>query len=512
MKIKEHIPFSALSGLLIFILLFLADALILQSQNTWVRKADVGGFTRRCAVAFAIGSKGYVGTGITTEAIHIKSFWEYNSLSNSWTQKVDFPGGIRAKAVGFSIGNKGYIGMGCNGILRERKKDFWEYDPSTNTWKRIADFGGKGRMHAVAFSIGNKGYVGTGDISEGEHQIDFWEYNPLTDKWTRKADFQGIERDMAVGFSIGNRGYIGTGIDGGYGHKDFWEYNPLTNKWTRKADFGGTGRHSAVGFSIGNRGYIGTGFEIVNKRDFWEYNPGTNKWRQIASFGGTARVNAIAFSIGNKGYVGTGYDVTSKRDFWEYSPDNDAGSFKKTSSDSCSVEMDNSDNEIISTVSLKAFRDVCIDTLPFALTGGMPVNGIYSGKGIINGIFNPALAGEGTHPIAYTFSDTRGCSISGYQTVKVNNCQGISGKGEGKIALSPNPTNGVFTLSFKTEINTPVLIEITNENGQVIYTHQQQNVMEEYLRTVDMSAHAKGIYLLRLTTDTETLSWKIIVE
>ncbi|HPS05716.1 MAG TPA: hypothetical protein PLE97_10245, partial [Tenuifilaceae bacterium] len=49
------------------------------------------------------------------------------------------------------------------------------------------------------------------------------------------------------------------------------------------------------------------------------------------------------------------------------------------------------------TVTLAAFDPVCLDAEPFALTGGDPVGGIYSGTGVTGGTFDPAAAGAGTH-------------------------------------------------------------------------------------------------------------------
>ncbi|MBK9335075.1 MAG: hypothetical protein IPM98_00245 [Lewinellaceae bacterium] len=45
---------------------------------------------------------------------------------------------------------------------------------------------------------------------------------------------------------------------------------------------------------------------------------------------------------------------------------------------------------------------VCIDEPAFALTGAAPAGGVYSGNGVSSGIFNPAVAGIGTHTITYT--------------------------------------------------------------------------------------------------------------
>ncbi len=72
------------------------------------------------------------------------------------------------------------------------------------------------------------------------------------------------------------------------------------------------------------------------------------------------------------------------------------------------------------TVTLPNLDAVCFDVLPFALTGGEPVNGIYSGNGVIDGNFDPVVAGIGIHTIVYTYENENGCENSATQTIQVN--------------------------------------------------------------------------------------------
>lgn len=72
------------------------------------------------------------------------------------------------------------------------------------------------------------------------------------------------------------------------------------------------------------------------------------------------------------------------------------------------------------TVSLSAFDAVCINTLPFMLTGGTPSGGTYTGVGVTNNEFNPASAGIGTHVITYGYADTNGCENFATQTITVH--------------------------------------------------------------------------------------------
>jgi hypothetical protein len=56
------------------------------------------------------------------------------------------------------------------------------------------------------------------------------------------------------------------------------------------------------------------------------------------------------------------------------------------------------------TVVCPASFSIDINAAPFALTGGTPVGGTYSGTGVANNIFNPAVAGTGPHTITYSYT------------------------------------------------------------------------------------------------------------
>jgi len=313
-------------------LLLISPLIRSHAQGTWTQQSDFGGTARTIAVGFAIGDKGYIGTGLGRDdignVIALSSFRQYDPSTNTWTRKAHLPGPPQerlAYAVGFSIGSKGYIVTGSHlGLTYSR--EVAEYDPVTDIWTRKADFPGAGRYDAVGFSIGDKGYMGLG-VGSFDHTLsDFWEYDPATGTWTQKADFGGGPRFRPVGFSIGSKGYIGTGESNGRQYKDFWEYDPATDTWTQRADYAGEAILFAVGFAINGKGYIGEGWmppsTIYN--GFWEYDPTLDTWTRVADFPGTPRSGAVAFAIGDYAYFGTGgfagFAPTLYKDFWQFTP------------------------------------------------------------------------------------------------------------------------------------------------------------------------------------------------
>ncbi|HPO61869.1 MAG TPA: T9SS type A sorting domain-containing protein, partial [Candidatus Kapabacteria bacterium] len=71
-------------------------------------------------------------------------------------------------------------------------------------------------------------------------------------------------------------------------------------------------------------------------------------------------------------------------------------------------------------VTIVEFADVCLNESEFALSGGLPLGGEYSGNGVSNGNFYPGIAGAGEHTITYTYTNELGCSNSVSAKIKVN--------------------------------------------------------------------------------------------
>ncbi|MDP4963476.1 MAG: hypothetical protein NWQ55_00300, partial [Salibacteraceae bacterium] len=70
-------------------------------------------------------------------------------------------------------------------------------------------------------------------------------------------------------------------------------------------------------------------------------------------------------------------------------------------------------------VTLSAFGTYCENAAPFVLTGGLPLGGTYSGPGVSAGVFNPSVAGPGSHPITYSYTNANGCEDSEFKFVTV---------------------------------------------------------------------------------------------
>lgn len=136
------------------------------------------------------------------------------------------------------------------------------------------------------------------------------------------------------------------------------------------------------------------------------------------------------------------------------------------------------------SVTLDPFLAVCLNDPAFMLTGGngLPAGGVgnYSGTGVSGGVFNPSVAGGGTHTITYTYTASNSCSNSASEDIDVveinasvsnldanyctleadelligNNTDG----GIGVFSISPLPTNAAM---FTDHLNNTATLSPTN--------------------------------------------------
>ena len=70
------------------------------------------------------------------------------------------------------------------------------------------------------------------------------------------------------------------------------------------------------------------------------------------------------------------------------------------------------------SIQFPTLSNVCISASAFALQAS-PAGGTFSGNGVSQGLFNPALAGVGTHILTYSVTDSLGCSNTATRSITV---------------------------------------------------------------------------------------------
>ena len=125
----------------------------------------------------------------------------------------------------------------------------------------------------------------------------------------------------------------------------------------------------------------------------------------------------------------------------------------------------------------------CINEAAFALSGGSPIGGTYSGTGVSGGNFDPANpGGSGAKTITYTYTDpSTGCADFKTATLAVNALPSVTLADAkacpgGNIVLAPSPKVwSAYSWSTGSEndtihynmANTAVWVDVTDANGCV---------------------------------------------
>jgi len=150
--------------------------------------------------------------------------------------------------------------------------------------------------------------------------------------------------------------------------------------------------------------------------------------------------------------------------------------------------------------------EACIDDAPFALGTAEPAGGVWSGTGVTNGIFNPAVAGVGNHTLSYSVQGDGECvlpatsSIS-FPVLALAECGvGINEEGKTQIALYPTSTNGILNVKG---------IGLTD--AQIIDMSGKQIRTVSLLNTsvIDISDVSAGFYFVKVNSSKVSNTFRI---
>lgn len=158
------------------------------------------------------------------------------------------------------------------------------------------------------------------------------------------------------------------------------------------------------------------------------------------------------------------------------------------------------------TVSLAALNPVCINTAAFALTGGSPAGGTYTGTGVSANQFNPATAGYGTFPITYSYTDGNGCSATSVQSITVG-CAGIEEEAMSAFSIYPNPSEGLFTVASATQ--TIKSVNVYDGAGRLVQVVRNSNTGASV--QVNMLNFSEGIYTIEINSENTIARQRVVL-
>lgn len=174
-------------------------------------------------------------------------------------------------------------------------------------------------------------------------------------------------------------------------------------------------------------------------------------------------------------------------------------------SDPATVGTDNTQDLTIyalPTVGLGTLPASCVNHAPFALSGGTPAGGMYTGPGVTTGLFAPSVAGVGNHLITYTYTDGNGCTNDATQIAVVDACAALDELDNEVFVLYPNPATDEVFVTSKTEIETIVVVDLHGKE-QARFGNQPSSFSVQGL--------PKGVYVIRIETASFTATKRLVV-
>jgi predicted transcriptional regulator len=159
-------------------------------------------------------------------------------------------------------------------------------------------------------------------------------------------------------------------------------------------------------------------------------------------------------------------------------------------------------------VSLAAFaKDTMqLDEEQVILPQGIPVGGYYFGEGVTGIRFDPSLAGTGVHNIYYAIRDENNCYNFDLTEIVVVNILDIHSVEDGdEVLIFPNPNHGEFFV----ETNEKCTMRVFNNQGGLVLSKE---IHSGNRTKVTMNHLASGVYLIQLTTKTNVISKRVVIQ
>jgi len=187
-----------------------------------------------------------------------------------------------------------------------------------------------------------------------------------------------------------------------------------------------------------------------------------------------------------------------------------------TENNSCGTSTSLVINAVVNplpAVTVSSFGIVCDNDAPFALTGGAPAGGIYSGTGVTGGTtFDPSVSGAGMFNLTYVFTDANSCSNSASDSIQVDLCTGVAAAGNiDDVKVYPNPFSDQTVLYIGQSIELKgTEIRVFDMLGKEVMVISG---IHSYQVTIERKDLRDGMYFYRLINDSKEISTgKLIIE
>jgi hypothetical protein len=152
---------------------------------------------------------------------------------------------------------------------------------------------------------------------------------------------------------------------------------------------------------------------------------------------------------------------------------------------------------------------VCVYNPSYALIGGLPAGGSYTGTAVTAGVFDPSVAGVGVETIVYDYTDGNGCSGSASSTITIDGCASVNELSTLTSVIYPNPAATSFNIKFSATIS-EFALRLVDVSGKTMEISIQQTGDNTFV--VDLKSAKTGIYFLTGTVNDQHVNVPVTVQ
>ena len=80
------------------------------------------------------------------------------------------------------------------------------------------------------------------------------------------------------------------------------------------------------------------------------------------------------------------------------------------------------------------------------------------------------------------------------------------------INIIPNPATNMFKLVVNGASDMNLIITITDIEGKTVFMCQDIPQMQDYSKVIDITSFPKGIYMVKVQTDIQTITKKLVIQ
>jgi hypothetical protein len=109
--------------------------------------------------------------------------------------------------------------------------------------------------------------------------------------------------------------------------------------------------------------------------------------------------------------------------------------------------------------------------------------------------------------------------ITALETTSAERLRGIQAGGmltcpprDGGLHVQPNPGNGVFVLTYKSEQKGSLTLSVTDATGKYVYLKSIRDFSGELKETIDLTGNPKGIYFFEVEGDKDREMKKVVFQ